>query len=74
MQSLDIEVDINSAWKITRENIQIIAKESLRCCELKKQAPWFNEGCSKLLDQRKETTMQWLAHLGKTNGDNLNNI
>jgi hypothetical protein len=35
-----------------RENIQISAKESLGYFELKKHKPWFDEGCSKLLDQR----------------------
>jgi hypothetical protein len=27
---------------------------SLGYCELKKHKPWFNEGCLKLLDQRKQ--------------------
>jgi hypothetical protein len=35
------------------ENINISAKGSLGYYELKKNKPWFNEGCSKLLDQRK---------------------
>jgi hypothetical protein len=36
------------------ENIKILAKESLGCYELKKHKPWFYEGCSKLLDRRKQ--------------------
>jgi hypothetical protein len=43
-------VDINSAWEMIRDNIKISAKESLGYYELKKQKPWFDEGCSELLD------------------------
>jgi hypothetical protein len=53
-------VDINRAWETIRENIKISAKESLGYCELKKHKPWFDEGCSKLLDQRKQAKLQWL--------------
>jgi hypothetical protein len=52
---LDAEVEINTIWKTTRENIKILDKESLDYYELKKHKPWFDEGCSKLLDQRKQT-------------------
>jgi hypothetical protein len=31
------------------------------------------EGCSKLLDQRKQAKLQWLQDPSKINGDNLNN-
>jgi hypothetical protein len=34
----------------------------------------FNEGCSELLDQRKQAILQWLQDPRKINGDNLNNI
>jgi hypothetical protein len=44
------EVEINSAWETTRQNIKIAAKERLGYFELKKHKPWFNEKCSKLLD------------------------
>jgi hypothetical protein len=49
LENLDAEVDINRALESIRENIRISAKESLGYYELKKQKPWFNEGCSKLL-------------------------
>jgi hypothetical protein len=42
--------------------------------DLKKHKPWFNEGCSKLLDQRKQAKLQWLRNPSKINGDNLNRI
>jgi hypothetical protein len=73
LENLDIEVDINRAWKIIRENIKISAKESLGDYELKKHKLWFNEGCSKLLDQRKQAKLQWLQDSSEINGDNRNN-
>jgi hypothetical protein len=60
LEDLDAEVEINSDWEKTGENINISAKESLGCCELKKHKPWFDEACSKLVDQRKQTKLQWL--------------
>jgi hypothetical protein len=39
-----------------------------------KHEPWFDEGCSKLLDQRKQAKLQWLQDPSKINGDNLNNV
>jgi hypothetical protein len=53
-------VDVNRAWEIIRENFKISAKESLGYLELKKYKPWFDTGCSKLLDQRKQAKLQWL--------------
>jgi hypothetical protein len=53
LEDLDAEVEINSARETIRENINISAKESLGYFELKKHKPWFDEECSKLLDQRK---------------------
>jgi hypothetical protein len=39
-----------------------------------KHKPWFDEGCSKLLDQRKQAKLQWLQDPSEINGDNLNNV
>jgi hypothetical protein len=41
---------------------------------LKKHKPCFDEGCSELLDQRKEAKSQWLQDPSEINGSNLNNI
>jgi hypothetical protein len=41
---------------------------------VKKHKPWFDEVCSKLLDQRKQAKLQWLRDPSEINGDNLNNI
>jgi hypothetical protein len=56
------------------ENIKISAKESLGYYELKQDKPWFDEGCSKLLDQRKQAKLQWLQDPSEINGDNLKNV
>jgi hypothetical protein len=58
LENLDDDVNINRAWEIIRENIKISAKEILGYYELKKHKPWFVEGCSKLLDQRKQAKLQ----------------
>jgi uncharacterized protein YaaR (DUF327 family) len=57
-----------------REHIKISAKETLGYYELKKHKPCFDEGRSKLLDQRKQTKLQWLQDQNEINGDNLNNV
>jgi hypothetical protein len=60
LEALDAEADINSALETIRENIEISAKERVGYCELRKHNPWFIEGCSKLLHQRKQSKFQWL--------------
>jgi hypothetical protein len=42
--------------------------------ELKKHKPWFDDGCCKLLDERKQAKLQWLQDLSEINRVNLNNI
>jgi hypothetical protein len=39
---------------------------------LKKHKPWFDEACLKLVDQRKETRLQWLQDPTEIKWDNLN--
>jgi hypothetical protein len=55
-----------------RENIKISAKESLGYYELKQHKPRFQEGCSELLDEREQTTLQWFQDPSQINGNNLN--
>jgi hypothetical protein len=74
LEDLETEVETNSAWETIRENIKISAKESLGYFELKKHKSWFDEGCSKLLDQGKEAKLQWLQNPSEIYGDNLNNV
>jgi hypothetical protein len=40
----------------------------------KKHKPWFDEGCSKLLDQKKQAKFQWLQDPSELNGDDLKNV
>jgi hypothetical protein len=65
----DLDTDVITI----RENINILAKGSLGYFELKKNKPWFDEGCSKLLDQRKQAKLQWLHNPSKINWDSLKN-
>jgi hypothetical protein len=54
LENLYAEVDTDRAWETIRGNIKISAKQSLGYYELKKHKPWFDKGCSKLLDHRKQ--------------------
>jgi hypothetical protein len=57
-----------------RENIKISAKESVDYYEFRKHKPWFDEGCSKLLNERKQAKLQWLQDPSEINGCNLNSV
>jgi hypothetical protein len=74
LEDLDAQVEINTVWETIRENIKMSAKESLSYYELKQHKPWFDEGCSKLLDQWKQAKLQWLQDPSEINGDNLNHV
>jgi hypothetical protein len=50
LEDLDAEVGINTIWEMFRENIKMSAKERLAYYELKQHKPWFDYGCSELLD------------------------
>jgi hypothetical protein len=58
LENLEEKRDINRAWDIIRQNIQISAKESVSHCELKHLKPWFDEECSKLIGQSKQAKLQ----------------
>jgi hypothetical protein len=60
LENLDTEGDVNTAWETIRENITFSAKERVGYYERKKNKSWFDEGCSELLDQRKQAKFQWL--------------
>jgi hypothetical protein len=74
LEGLDAEVEINSDWETIRDNIKIATKGSLGYFELKKHKPWFDEGCSKSLDQRKQAKLQWSQVPSEINGKNLNSV
>jgi hypothetical protein len=35
---------------------------------------WFDDECSKLIDQQKQTKLQWLRNPSQISGDNLQNL
>jgi hypothetical protein len=41
---------------------------------LKNNKPWFDDECSKLIDQWKQTKLQWLQNPNQMNGENLKNL
>jgi hypothetical protein len=69
-----MEVEINSAGEMIREDIKISTKESLGFCKLEKHKSWSHEGCSKLLVQRQQVQLQWLQNPSEINGDALSNV
>jgi Zn-finger nucleic acid-binding protein len=74
LENLEDNGDINGAWGSVRENIKTSAQESLGYCESKYRKVWFDEGCSKLVDQRKQAKLQWLQDPSEANEDNLNDV
>jgi hypothetical protein len=74
LEDFNTEVEINNALEMMRQIIKISAEDSLSYYELEQHRPWFDEGCSKLLDQRKQSKLQWLQDPSEINGDNLNNV
>jgi hypothetical protein len=71
-EDVDSGVEINSAWETITEYINISAKERMSYFELKKHKPWFDEGCSTLLDQREQAKLQRLQDPSEINRVNLN--
>jgi hypothetical protein len=74
LENLDESFDINNAWESIRENIKTSAKDNLGYHKLKFNKPWFDDECSKLIDQRKQAKLQWLQNPSHINGDNLQNL
>jgi hypothetical protein len=57
LENLDAEMDISTAWETIRKNIKILVKESLDYYKVKKHNQWFDEGCSELLDHRRQARL-----------------
>jgi hypothetical protein len=72
LEKSDDDGGINRDWATIGENNTNSAEESIY--ELKKHKPWFDERCSKLLDQRKQAKLQWLQDPSEINRDNLKHI
>jgi hypothetical protein len=67
LENLENNGDINRAWDTIKEKIKIYSKESLSYCA-------SDEECSKLVDRRKQTKLQWLQDASEMNEDNLSNV
>jgi hypothetical protein len=74
LESLDESFDINNVWKSIRESVETSAKDNLGYHRLKQNKPWFDDECSKLIDQRKQAKLKWLQNPSQINGDNLQNV
>jgi hypothetical protein len=53
---------------------QDTAKENLGYQKLKHNKPWFDDECSKLIEQRKQAQLQLLKNPSQINGDELKNL
>jgi hypothetical protein len=53
----DTELDNNSVWEIVRVNVNISVNNSVGYFEMGGHKPWFDEGCSELVDQRKQAKL-----------------
>jgi hypothetical protein len=74
LESLDESFDINNTWESIRENIKNSAKDNLGYQKLRHNKPWFDDECSKLIDQQKQAKLQWLQNPNQINDDNLKNL
>jgi hypothetical protein len=74
LENLEDNGDINRLLDNIRENIKISAQQGLGYRESEHHKPWFDEECSKLVDQRKQAKLQWLQDLSEVNEDNFNNV
>jgi hypothetical protein len=73
-ESLNESSDINNAWESIRENIKTSAKDNVGYQKLKHNKPWFDDECSKLIDQWKQTKLQWFQNPNQISRDNLKNL
>jgi hypothetical protein len=70
LENVEDSGDVSRAWDNIRESIKT-SQESSGCCESKHHNLWFEEECSKLVDQRKQAKLQWLQDPGEANEDNM---
>jgi hypothetical protein len=50
------------------------AKENQGYQKQKHNKPWFDDECSKLIEQQKQTKLQWLQNPNQINRDNVQNL
>jgi hypothetical protein len=59
--------------RVLEKTSKTSAKDNLRYQKLKHNKPWFDDECSKLIDQQKQAKLQWLQNPGQINRDNFQN-
>jgi hypothetical protein len=74
LENLEDGGDINRAWNNVRENIRILAQESIGYCESNHCKLWCDEECSKLVGQRKQAKLRGLPDPSEVNEDNLSGV
>jgi hypothetical protein len=74
LESLDESFDITNTWESVREYIKTSAKDTLEYHRLKHKEPWFDDNCSKLVDERKQAKLKWLQNPSQLNVDNLQSL
>jgi hypothetical protein len=55
-------MDSNRARGSITDHIKTLAKENLGYHKLKHNKPWFDDECSKSIDQWKQAKLQWLQN------------
>jgi hypothetical protein len=60
LENLDDNGGINRAWNAIRKKTKISARQSIGHCESKHHKPCFDDECSELVYQRKQTRLWWL--------------
>jgi hypothetical protein len=74
LENLSDSKYVNRAWENIKENVRTLTKENIGLYKLKQHKPWFDEECSRFLDQRKQAKMQRLQDPNHSNVDNLNSV
>jgi len=74
LENLSDGEEINRVCENIKENINTSVKESLVLHKLKQHKLRFDEGCSGVLNQRKQPKMQWVQDRSQNSVDNLNNV
>jgi hypothetical protein len=65
---------INNPRESIRENRKTSAKNNVEYQRLKYNKPWFDDECSKLIDQQRQATLKLLQNPRQINEDNLENL
>jgi hypothetical protein len=74
LEGLGESFNITNGWESIKQNSKASSKDNLGYHRLKPNKPWFDDECSKLIDQRKKAKLHWLQNPSQINRDNLQNL